>query len=188
MHVPVAPDRQRIDFLIGQSDKQLLTVLETCKGASPEEPNYVLTSLGPIASDGLVPADISDFLSALRVPVNSYEDAARKCGELKRKVSVLKESVREYKKQEKTLQPSLNNELAQELEPQVEVANSLYKLPVPLISDVLKMLRNNYESTQNERCFCAVTLLVTQNLNLFYWTRLRRCFVRNRWFLLMVFR
>ena len=52
MHVPVAPNCNRIDVLIGQSDKLLLTVLEEREGASSEEPNYVLTRLGPIASGG----------------------------------------------------------------------------------------------------------------------------------------
>ena len=146
-HDPVAPDRKRIDVLIGQSDKQLLTVLEEREGASPEEPNYVLTRLGPIASGGQVPAVISGSLSALRVRVDSYEDAARECSELKREVSVLKEIVWEYEKQEEILQPSLNDELAKKLvEPQIKVANGRYEMPVPFKSDVLKILPNNYES------------------------------------------
>ena len=146
-HVPVAPDRKRIDVLIGQSDKQLLTVLEEREGASPEEPNYVLTRLGPIASGGQVPAVISGSLSALRVRVDSYEDAARECSELKREVSALKETVREYERQEENLQPSLNDELAKKLvEPQIKVANGRYEMPVLFKSDVLKILPNNYES------------------------------------------
>ena len=38
--------------MIGQSDKPLLTVLEEREGLNPDEPNYVLTRLGPIASRG----------------------------------------------------------------------------------------------------------------------------------------
>ena len=37
--IPEAPDRERVDVLIGQSDKSLLTVLEKREGAHPEEPN-----------------------------------------------------------------------------------------------------------------------------------------------------
>ena len=44
----VAPGRRRVDVLIGQSDKSLLTVLEEREGMDPEEPNYVLTRLGPL--------------------------------------------------------------------------------------------------------------------------------------------
>ena len=65
-HVPFAPERNRIDVLVGQSDKLLLTVLEEREGASPEESNYVLTRLGPIASGGRVSAS-SGSLSILRV-------------------------------------------------------------------------------------------------------------------------
>ena len=90
-HVPVAPERNRIDVLIGQSDKLLLTVLEEREGASPEEPNYVLTRLGPIASGGRVSAS-SSSLSTLRVQVESYEDAARECVKLRHEVSSLRET------------------------------------------------------------------------------------------------
>ena len=46
----VVPGRRRIDILIGQLDKTLLTVLHECEGTDPEEPNYVLTRFGPVAS------------------------------------------------------------------------------------------------------------------------------------------
>ena len=65
-HFPVATDGKRIDIVIGQSDKLLLTVLEKREGASPEESNYVLTRLWPIASGGRVSAT-SGSLSTLRV-------------------------------------------------------------------------------------------------------------------------
>ena len=54
VEIPLAPDRDRIDVLIGQSDKALLAVLEEREGADPEEPNYVLTRLGPVVSGGRV--------------------------------------------------------------------------------------------------------------------------------------
>ena len=52
VHTPVAPEWGRVDVLIEQSDKALLTVLEERDGADPEEPNYVLTRLEPITSGG----------------------------------------------------------------------------------------------------------------------------------------
>ena len=106
-HVPVAPDPKRIDVLIGQSNKQLFTVLQEREGVSSEEPNYVLTRFGPIASSGQVPAATSGSLSALRVQVEveSFEDAARECAKLKRENSALKQTVREYEREEVVLQP-----------------------------------------------------------------------------------
>ena len=50
--IPTIPDRNKIDVLIGQSDKELLVVLDEREGSNPEEPNFVLTRLGPIASGG----------------------------------------------------------------------------------------------------------------------------------------
>ena len=145
-HVPVAPERNRIDVLIGQSDKLLLTVLEEREGASPEEPNYVLTRLGPIASGGRVSA-FSGSLSALRVQVESCEDAACECVKLRHKVSSLRETVREYERQDEALQPSLNDERARNLvETRIKVANGRYEMPVPFKSEVLEALPNNYES------------------------------------------
>ena len=136
--VPVAPDRKRINVLIGQSLKQLLTVFEKRKGASPKEPNYVLTRPGSIAGGGQVSAVISGSLSALRVQVDSYEDAARECAVLKREVSAFKETVREYERQEEVLQPSLNDELAKKfVEPQIKVPNGRYRMQVPFKSNVL---------------------------------------------------
>ena len=145
-HVPVAPERNRIDVLIGQSDKLLLTVLEEREGASPEEPNYVLTRLGPIASGVRVSA-FSGSLSALRVQVESYEDAACECVKLRHEVSSLRETVREYERQDEALQPSLNDERARNLvETRIKVANGRYEMPVPFKSEVLEALPNNYES------------------------------------------
>ena len=137
-HVPVAPERNRIDVLIGQSDKLLLTVLEEREGASPEEPNYVLTRLGPIASGGRVSASLGS-LSTLRIQVESYEDAARECVKLRH--------VQEYERQDEALQPSLNDERARNfVETPIKVANGRYEMPVPFKSELLEALSNNYES------------------------------------------
>ena len=54
VNIPTIPDRDKIDILIGQSDKELLVVLDERDGSNPEEPNFVLTRLGPIACGGRV--------------------------------------------------------------------------------------------------------------------------------------
>ena len=126
----------------------MLTVLEELDGAILEEPNCILTHLWPIASGVQVPAAISGTLSALRVQVDSYEDAGHECAELKREVFALKKTEREYKRQEEALQPMLEDELAKKLvEPQIKGTIVVMKChAVPFKSDVLKTLPNNYES------------------------------------------
>ena len=56
VEIPTIPGRKSIDVLIGQTDKNLLTVLHESENVDPDKPNYVLTKLGPIASGGRVPA------------------------------------------------------------------------------------------------------------------------------------
>ena len=69
VHIPVVQDRRRVDVLIGQCDKTLLTVLEECESINPEERNYVLTRLGPIASGGRIGSmsKFSDSLTTFRI-------------------------------------------------------------------------------------------------------------------------
>ena len=54
MKLPLISKRISVDILIGQIDKLLLIVLEERKSIHPDEPNYVLTRLGPVASGGLI--------------------------------------------------------------------------------------------------------------------------------------
>ena len=56
VEILTVPRRKSIDVLIGQTDKNLLTVLHESENVDPDKPNYVLTKLGPIASGGRVPA------------------------------------------------------------------------------------------------------------------------------------
>ena len=53
VEIPLAPERDRVDVLIGQSHKSLLTVLQ--------EPNFVLIHLGPVASCGRVPTKANSY-------------------------------------------------------------------------------------------------------------------------------
>ena len=49
---PTVSHRNRTDILIGQSDKALRAVSEERESLKPDEPNFVLTLLRPIARDG----------------------------------------------------------------------------------------------------------------------------------------
>ena len=69
-------------LIIGQSDKVLLTVLEERESLDPNEPNYVLTRLGPMASGGRVHA-CSDLVQSRRTAVETCHCNVHKCGELK---------------------------------------------------------------------------------------------------------
>ena len=95
--IPEASDRERVDVLIGQSDKSLLTVPKEREGAHPEEPNHVLTRLGAVASGGTIPVELGSF-SCFRVSVEALRSAACDCNELKQKVVALKEALREYQR------------------------------------------------------------------------------------------
>ena len=50
VYIPAVPERRRDDILIGQCDEALLTVLDERESMDPENPSYVLTKLGSIAS------------------------------------------------------------------------------------------------------------------------------------------
>ena len=52
VNIPTIPHRNKIDILIGQSDKELLVVLDDRGGSNSEESKFVLIRLGPIASGG----------------------------------------------------------------------------------------------------------------------------------------
>ena len=54
VEIPVIPERKCVDILIVQSDKELITVLKELEGSNSNEPNLVITRLGPIASGGRV--------------------------------------------------------------------------------------------------------------------------------------
>ena len=148
VHIPVATERGSVDVLIGQSDKLLLTVLEEREGADPEEPNYVLTRLGPIASGGMVDGNScsSGSLSALRVKVESPVKVHCDCTKLKAEIKDLKQTVREYELLDEVIQPSQNDKLAQDIcEPNIKVIDGRYEIPVPLKPEV-KSLPNNYDN------------------------------------------
>ena len=139
VEIPLAPDRDRIDVLIGQSNKALLAVLEEREGADTEEPNYVLTRLGPVASGGRVRSK-SNSVSAFHVSVEPLR-SQRCCNELQQEIGSLKETIREYELQDRLIQPSRTDELAKSLvEPHISVVNGRYEMPVPFKTEMLKKL------------------------------------------------
>ena len=124
-----------------------LTVLEEREGVDPEEPNYVLTRLGPIASGGRASRNLcsSGSLSALRANINSSVE--NEYNKLKEENIALKQSLREYELLDEVIQPSKNDELAlQLLEPSIKVVEGRYEMPVPLKSQMVNDLPNNYEN------------------------------------------
>ena len=127
--------------MIGQSDKLLLTVLEEREGLNPDEPNYVLTRLGPIASGGYASSG-SHPPQSLKV---SECVGVCNCQQLKLENLDLKESLRNYELEDEVIQPSKNDEIVRELvESSVNVVNNRYEIPVPLKSNVVESLPNNY--------------------------------------------
>ena len=164
VHIPVVPDRRRVDVLIGQSDKSLLTVLEEREGMDAEEPNYVLARLGPIASGGRVCGHFgsSNCLYAMRINVGWVVNANCECAKLREENVALKQSIRQYELQDEMVQPSRNDELAHELiESDIQVKDARYEIPVPFKLKKLQTLPYNYENALRRVHTEAVNVYVT---------------------------
>ena len=116
----------------------------------PEELNYVLTRLGPIASGGRVEqmSNPSNLLSTLRINVDApVSVAVCDCEKLKEKNFALKQALREHEWLDEIVQPSKNYESAYELtETEIEVKNGRYEIAVPFKLDELKNLANHFDS------------------------------------------
>jgi len=127
--LPVLSHRKRIDILTGQIDKLLLTVLEEREGLNSDEPNYVLTRLGPIANGGFSNSRSNPAPQNLKVKLKENCD---QCKDLKCEIVNLKESVQNYERENEEIQPSTNEEFARELvETNVKIKNGRYEMPVP---------------------------------------------------------
>ena len=128
VEILVISKRKSIDVLIGQLDKLLLTVLKKRESLNPDEPNDVLTRLGPTASEGYVRGGSQPPQS---VKVSECLDVCD-CQQLKFENLVLKESLRSYELEDEVIQPSKNDEIVRELmESSVNVVNDRYEIPVP---------------------------------------------------------
>ena len=141
--IPVILHRKSIDILVGQTDKLLLTVLTEQEGFVKDEPNLVITRLGLIASGGR--ANLGPNLPQnLKVKLKEDTDPCKTCKHLKQEITTLKESVRNFEREDELIQHSMNKEIARGLvEANVKVKNGRYEIPVPFKPDVLKTMPNN---------------------------------------------
>ena len=143
VNIPTILDRNKTDILIGQSDKELLVVLDEREGSNPEEPNFVLTRLRPIASGGT--AGENQFMT--RRALVADKQATCECERLRVEVSNLKEVLRRQELEDEIIQPSKSEELARKLvEPNVKLVDGRYEIRVPLKSDIVNNLTNNFHS------------------------------------------
>ena len=147
--IPTLPQRDKIDILIGQTDKELLAVLEEREGLTPDEPNLVLTRLGPIASGGRV-SSCGEYVSVHRTQVANNVKYSCDCSKLKLENSDLKQKLRDLELQDEVIQPSRNEDIAREIvESNIKIVDDRYEIPVPLKTDVVERLPNNYHSALN---------------------------------------
>ena len=131
--------------MIGQTNKELLTVLEERQGVNASEPNYVLTRLGSIASGGRVGVR-SDSHQVLKAKVKVDCDT-NECERLRQEIIELKAALRQVELENEETQPSRSKELACSLvELDVGVKDGRYDIPVPLRQDIVKKIRNNFSS------------------------------------------
>ena len=133
VNIPTLSYKRSIDIFIGQTDKFLLTVLEEREGIRPEDPNYVLTHLGPIASGDCVDGRNCSERKLHTLKVNLECCNKNDCVKLRQEVSALPEQLRRYILEDEEIQVSTSDEITQELvEPNVNVVNNRYEIPVPL--------------------------------------------------------
>ena len=131
--------------MIGQTNKELITVLEEREGVNASEPNYVLNRLGSIASGGRVGVR-SDSHQVLKARVNVDCDT-NECEQLRQEITELKAALRQVELENEETQPSKSEELACSLvEPNVKVKDGRYEIPVPLRSDIVKKIPNNFSN------------------------------------------
>ena len=98
-------------------------VLEESEGVDADDPNDVLTSLGPVASGDRMNMR-SDQLQRRRVEVEPCKYDIHKFQKLKQKITGLKETLREIKFQNEVIQPLKNDKIARSrVEPHFKVVN-----------------------------------------------------------------
>ena len=113
------------------------------EGSNPEEPNFVLTRLRPIASGGR--AGENQFMT--RRALVADKQATCECERLRVEVSDLKEVLCRQELENEIIQPSKSEELARELvECNVKLVDGRFEIPVPLKSDIVNSLTNNFHS------------------------------------------
>ena len=94
VEIPVIPERKCVDILIRQSDNALITVLKELEGSNSNEPNLVITRLGPIASGGRVQGS-SKSMRALRVETISVDPDSGLCDKLQQELLTVNNALHE---------------------------------------------------------------------------------------------
>ena len=145
IEIPTMSSRKTIDILIGQTDKLLLSVLEERESTNSDDSNLVLTRLGPIASGGR----FCKSVTSCKEKVNDCCDLCE-CDELKNEIVTLKQTLSQLRLKDETIQSSQTDEIARALvESNLKVADGRYEVPIPLKTDVVESLPNNYVRALN---------------------------------------
>ena len=143
--IPTIPQRQRIDILIGQTNKELLAVLTEREGVNTSKFNYVLTRLRPVASGGRVEVR-SNSHKVLKTRVNVDCDTGE-CEQLRQEITDLKAALRQVELENEETQLSRSEDLSCSLvEPNVNVKDGRYEIPVSLRPDIIKKILNNFSN------------------------------------------
>ena len=122
--------------------------MEEREGLTPDEPNLVLTRLGPIASGGRV-SSCGEYVSVRRTKVANNVEYSCDCSKLKLENSDLKQKLRDLELQDEVIQLSRNEDIAREIVESIKVVDDRYEIPVPLKPEVVERLLNNYHSALN---------------------------------------
>ena len=118
-------------------------MIEECEGLNHDDPNYVLTELGPIARDERI--SLKSYLRGIMKVGVDTSCNANECEPLKLEITSLKEKLRHHELDDETVQSSQNDELTRQLvKPHIKVVNQRYEIPVPLKTDVVSTLPNNF--------------------------------------------
>ena len=119
--------------------------MEEREDLNSNEPNYVLTSLGPMASGGRM--DIcSNLINSRRAVVNVCKCDARESENFKLENASLKENLQKIELKDEELLPSREDDMARFLvEPNIKVVTGRFEMPVPLKAELIETLPDNYQ-------------------------------------------
>ena len=120
---------------------------ETCDASvgRSNEPNYVLTHLGPMASGGRTDICLK-LIYSRRAVVNVCKCDAGECENLWLENASLKENLRKIEFKDEELLPSREDDMARSLvEPNIKVVNGSFEMPVPLKAELIETLPDDYE-------------------------------------------
>ena len=118
--------------------------MEEQKGLTPDGLNLVLTRLGPIASEGRI-SSCGECVSACETQVVNNVEYACDCSKLNLENSDLKQKLHDLELQDEVIQPSKNEDMACGIvELNIKTVDDCCEIPVPLKSEVVNRLPNNY--------------------------------------------